>query len=110
MLDKEKYLKEWTDKKLKYSKSVEFIDKVINDKELLIKEFRKYNSKLDDDKRLSNIRTYINILENQKEREIAAISECSYLLKPVNYLNQMSQYKAFYEIKNTKFTLVFKIL
>ena len=105
MLDKEKYLKDWTDRKLKYSKSVEYIDKVLNDKELLIKEFRKYNSKLDDDKRLSNIRTYINILENQKEREIAAISECSYLLKPVNYLNQMSQYKAFYEIKNTKFTL-----
>ena len=91
MENKEKYLEDATNKKKKYTKVVEYIDKVLNDKNLIIKEFAKYNSKLEDKKKVRNVKTFCNMLENERVRYLEEISECSSVLKPSNYIKKMAE-------------------
>ena len=102
MENKEKYLEDATENKKKYTKVVEYIDKVINDKNLLMKEFAKYNNKLEEKKRVKNIKTFNNILENERQKYLDEISECSYVLKPTNFLKKMAELKSFEEIYKDK--------
>lgn len=102
MENKEKYLEDATENKKKYTKVVEYIDKVINDKNLLMKEFAKYNSKLEEKKRVKNIKTFSNMLENERQKYLDEISECSYVLKPTNFLKKMAELKSFEEIYKDK--------
>ena len=102
MENKEKYLEDATENKKKYTKVVEYIDKVINDKNLLMKEFAKYNNKLEEKKRVKNIKTFSNMLENERQKYLDEISECSYVLKPTNFLKKMAELKSFEEIYKDK--------
>ena len=102
MENKEKYLEDATEKKKKYTKVVEYIDKVVNDKDLLMKEFSKYNSKLEDKKKVKNIKTFSNMLENERQKYLDEINEASYVLKPTNFLKKVNELKSFEEIYKDK--------
>ena len=98
MENKEKYLEDSTNKKKKLTKIVEYIDKVLNDKDLIMKEFAKYNSKLEEKKRVGNIKTFCNMLENERVKYLEEINECSFVLKPTNFLKKVNELKSFEEI------------
>lgn len=102
MENKEKYLEDATNKKKKLTKVVEYIDKVLNDKNLIMKEFSKYNSKLEEKRRVKNIKTFCNMLENEREKYIEEINECSFVLKPTNFLKKVNELKSFEEIYKDK--------
>ena len=104
MENKEKYLEDATAKKKKLTKALEYIDKVLNDKNLIMKEFAKYNNKLEEKRRVKNIKTFCNMLENEREKYLEEINECSYVLKPTNYLKKIKELKAFEEIYKDKQT------
>lgn len=105
MENKEKYLEDATNKKKKYTKVVEYIDKVLNDKNLIIKEFSKYNSKLEEKKKVRNIKTFCNMLENERVRYLEEISECSSVLKPTNFIKKMGELSLSEQVLKDKISL-----
>ena len=103
MENREKYLSNAIEKRKKLTRTAEYIDQVLNSKELIIKELKKYNSKIEEKNRIQNVKTFCNMLENEKAKYIEEINELSFLLKPTNFLKRVSEYKAFEEIlKNEK--------
>ena len=103
MENREKYLSNAIEKRKKLTRTAEYIDQVLNSKELIIKELKKYNSKMEDKNKIQNVKTFCNMLENEKVKYLEEINELSFLLKPTNFLKKVSEYKAFEEIlKNEK--------
>lgn len=96
MQDKEKFLNDCQKAKQKLTKLVEKIDFALNDENILIKEFKKRNSKLDDDKKIATIKIFENMMKRERETYINEISQISYLLKPSNFIkrkNELEQYE-----------------
>ena len=85
MQDKEKYLKDLKIKKEKSIKAIEKIDKILEDDNLLIKEFNKRNSKLEDMKKILNLKSLKYILVKEKQIFENNIKEADYLEKNTNY-------------------------
>ena len=103
MENREKYLSNAIEKRKKLTRTAEYIDQVLNSKELIIKELKKYNSKMEDKNKIQNVKTFCNMLENEKVKYLEEINELSFLLKPTNFLKKVSEYKASEEIlKNEK--------
>ena len=58
---------------------------------------------MEDKNKIQNVKTFCNMLENEKVKYLEEINELSFLLKPTNFLKKVSEYKAFEEIlKNEK--------
>ncbi|MGN1298697.1 MAG: hypothetical protein ACI4UE_01780 [Candidatus Scatovivens sp.] len=83
---KEKYLEYVKSNKLKLTKAVEKIDIILNDENVLIKEFNKKNKTLDDNKKIKNIKHFKQILEKDRTQFVEKIKQMSNLLIPKNYL------------------------
>lgn len=98
--NKEKYLEEVRKNKLKLTKAVEKIDIILNDEKLLIKEFKRKNSTLDENKKIKNIKTFKSILEKDRQQFIEKIKQMSNLLIPKNYLEVKEKYEFYYKIVN----------
>lgn len=102
MQDREKYLEDSKRQKLKLTKLVEKIDLILNDENLLTKEFIKANKKLDDDKKIGSIKIYSNMLQKDREKLLEEINDISSILKPMNFLKRKQELDAFEKIlKNT---------
>ncbi len=102
--DKDKYLETMKTKKLKLTKVLEKIDITLSDENILAKEFKKKNSKLEDDKKMSSIKVFINALNRDREAALAELKDASDLLLPVNYLKykaKLERYEAIYKNKET---------
>ena len=66
--NKEKFFETMKTKKANITKTLEKYDLILEDENLLIKEFKKRNSKLDDDKKISSIRIFQNMLIREKDK------------------------------------------
>ena len=102
--NKEKFLETMRTKKIKYSNALQKIDSILNNSNLLEKEFKKRNSKLDEDKKISNIKIFENMLIREKEKILVEYKEASDLSLPVNYLKyraKLEDYNAIYKNKET---------
>lgn len=85
MENKSEYILKLTQEKIKISKRVEKIDKILNNQELLIKEYNKRNEKLPEDKRYFNIGSLAQELSKDKESSEKKINSLTEMSKPSNY-------------------------
>ncbi len=103
MQDKEKYLKDLKIKKEKSIKAIEKIDKILEDDNLLIKEFNKRNSKLEDMKKILNLKSLKYILVKEKQIFENNIKEADYLEKNSNFVKRRNELIQFLEIVSERY-------
>lgn len=102
MKDKDKFLESMRNKKMKLTKVLQKIDLSLSDEKVLEREFKKRNSKLDDDKKIGSIKIFLNMLTREREKVLAEFKEASDLSLPVNYLKHkahLEKYEAIYKNK-----------
>lgn len=102
--NREKFFENMKTKKMNLTKLLEKYDMILNDEKLLIKEFKKRNSKLDDDKKISSIRIFQNMIIREREKIFEEFKQVSSLCLPVNYLKhkaKLEDYNEIYKNKNT---------
>ena len=98
MQNKEKYLNDAKNTKLKLTKNVENIDLMLNDDKLLIKEFKKRNKKLEEGKKISTPLILKNILERERKKYLEHLSDISFLLKPENYVRRIKELQEYHNL------------
>lgn len=102
--DKEKFLESMRNKKAKYSIALQKIDSTLSNDKLLIREFKRRNSKLEDDKKIGSIKIFKHMLMREREKILAEYKEASDLSLPVNYLKykaKLEEYDLIYRNKET---------
>ena len=105
MNDTPKYIEEIKNKKQKFEKRIRKFDTVLEEPELLEKEFIKANSKLEEAKRIKSLKRYKQLIEKEREKIVKEIEEIDYILKPENFSKKKEFLKKSYEIYTSKQTL-----
>ena len=100
--NKDKFLESMRNKKVKYANSLQRLDSILNNQKLLEREFKRRNNKLEDDKKISNIKIFENMLIREREKIVVAYKEVSDLSLPVNYLKYKSKLEEYDEIYKNK--------
>ena len=103
--NKDKFLELMRNKKAKCFNALQKLDSILNDPKLLEREFKKRNNKLEDDKKIANIRIFENMLIREKEKILAGYKEASDLSLPVNYLKYKARLEDYDEIYKNKESL-----
>ena len=113
MSDKMAYFEKIKIKKLRYIKELEKITIVLNNKELMKKEYLKKNLKLSQEKKIESLGNYKKILEKRKETIINEIAKLSFCMNPINYMNKKRELekiiKLDLETKDNKDEIVIKL-
>lgn len=91
--NKEQYLEEMTENKKEAHKEIETIDRILNDKLLLEKEYKARNAKLKEYNKILNTEHLIEILNKQRRKLIREIEGYNHLLQPKEYLAALDKTK-----------------
>ena len=86
--NKTKYLADITEEKKKITKEIERIDKLLNNQELLRKEYDERNSKLQNKDKIFSVRQLSNKLEIERQEYVNEIKKCNNLLDPKGYVKR----------------------
>lgn len=86
--DKTKYLEAKTKEKKEYSKQIEKIDRILNNKELLQKEYETRNSKLANKEKIFSISHLAKRLEQEREDLLEQMKQCNRLIEPKGYVTR----------------------
>ena len=100
IVDKEKFLENMRNKKVKYYDILQQLDSILSNEKLLEDEYKKRNSKLEDDKKIGNIKIFENMLIREREKILSDYKEVSDLSLPVNYLKyraKLEKYNSIYQ-------------
>ena len=84
--NRELYLVEISKIKKKYEEKIKKIDKIVNDKNLLLDEYEKRNEKLPLEKKIFSIRVLKNILKEEREDLLKEIENCNNMMNPKLFL------------------------
>ena len=96
--NKEKYLTDLSSIKRKVNNEIKRIDKVLNDKEKLEKEFAKRNLKLSNENQIFSLSHLIKILEKERKRNLNMLQEINKKLEPKNYVEQKNKIEKDYDL------------
>lgn len=86
MEDKKEYLQKISTKKKLIGKEIRKIDEILNNNQLLRKEFIIENSKLEE--KIFSLSEYVEILQNRRQNMLFQLDEYSEVMKPMNYIKQ----------------------
>lgn len=86
--DNVKYLNEITNAKKEITKKIEKIDKILNNEELLKKEYEKRNLKLPNKEKIFSVRQLQNKMEVERQEYIDEIKKYNELLEPKSYVER----------------------
>ena len=86
--------------KLKYLKELEKITLLLNNRELMRKEYLSKNAKLTPEKRIATLGTYKKMLDARKEKVVNEISNLTASMNPINYMNKKRELEKFIEINS----------
>lgn len=86
--DREFYLVNLSKHKKQKEKEIKIIDKIINDKNLLIQEYERINQNLPLEKKIFSIRVLKNKLKDEREEIIKEIDKCNKLMNPKAFLEK----------------------
>ena len=86
--DKMKYFESIKKLKFRYLKELENITLLINNKDLMRKQYIAKNLKLNPENRIPTIGTYKKMLEAKKEKIVYEISNITACMNPINYMNK----------------------
>lgn len=84
--NKKTYLENITQKKKELTKQIEELDKIINNKELLQKEYEIRNEKLPNKEKIFSIKHLLNRLETERQEYVDQIKQCNHLIDPKGYV------------------------
>lgn len=98
MNNREEYLLDVKNKKHYYNKRLQEIDYMLNDDDLLIKEFETFNSKLEEDKRITNIKAFRNMIIRERKDDSQKIKLLSDLQNPILYLKRKENLEEIFEV------------
>lgn len=95
--DKEKYLIKISKNKKQKEKEIRELDKIINDKNLLVEEYEKRNKRLPLEKKIFSIRVLKNQLKKERENLIKEIEDCNNLMNPKYFLENKRKIEKMYK-------------
>ena len=89
--DKEKFIEDITKKKIKITKEIKKIDEIINDKELLQKEYVLRNENLSLENKIFSMRILAKIMVQEKEEKMKELEDLNKILKPQNFMKYQKE-------------------
>lgn len=98
MNNRELFLSKIKEKKKNNVHRIEMIDYELNDDDLMIKNFQEFNEKLDEDKRITSIKTYRNMIIRERKECITNVRELNDLQNPILYLKKKEYLEDIHEI------------
>ncbi|MCI9063387.1 MAG: hypothetical protein HFJ17_02125 [Clostridia bacterium] len=87
----EKYIIEISEKRKSLIKKIKRIDITINNKELLVKEYKRRNSLLKDKNKIFSPKVLVKRLKEERKLILKKIEEYTYLMNPKNIINHRSK-------------------
>lgn len=97
MKNKEEFIEDITNKKIKISEKIKDIDTIINDKELIQKEYKNRNEKLPLEKKIFSIRILSKIMEEEKEEYFSELEKLNKILNPQNFVEYKKELEEKYK-------------
>ena len=91
MKNKNEYIYKISSERKKIIAEIEKKDMILNNKELMMAEFEKRNSKLSDDRKILNISVLVDILQKEKNDCFRRMEQLNELVRPLNYANLNSE-------------------
>lgn len=91
MRDKNQYIFTISNERKKLISEIEYKDRILNDKELMFKEFERRNSMLTEDRKILNISMLVDIIQKEKDNSFKRMEQLNELVKPMNYANLKSE-------------------
>lgn len=88
---KKEFLNQITEEKKEYTKEIEKIDKILNNNELLKKEYYERNKKLPNKEKIFSISYLVEILDKERGDCLEKIEECNKLILPKEFVEQKSK-------------------
>ncbi len=86
--NREFYLVNISKRKKEKESEIKILDKIINDKNLLIKEYERRNENLPLEKKIFSIRVLKGKLKEEREQILQEINKCNKLMNPKEFLEQ----------------------
>lgn len=104
--NKEFYLANLVKKKKEKEKEVKILDKIMNDKKLLIQEYERRNQNLPLEKKVFSIRVLKNKLKEERDGILKEINQCNKWMNPKAFLEKRNEVekklKYFREVENSE--------
>lgn len=95
--DKEIFIDNITNKKMDISNTIKRIDTIINDKELLKKEYIKRNENLELENKIFSIRILSQIMEKERDKYFEELEELNKLINPQNFIKYKKEIEEKYK-------------
>ena len=89
--DKMSFINQITEEKKEYTKEIEKIDKILNNNELLKKEYYARNEKLPNKEKIFSVSYLVGILDKERIKLIEKIDECNKIILPKEFVEQKSK-------------------
>ena len=96
--DKKNFLEQITADKRQYSKEIERIDKILNNKDLLKEEYYNRNKKLPNKEKIFSVSYLVGILDKERMQLLEKINECNRIILPKEFVEEKNRLE-----KETKF-------
>ena len=80
-----------TEEKKEYTKQIEQIDRILNNNELLKKEYYERNKNLPNKEKIFSVSYLVDILEKERKKLLEGIEECNKIILPKEYVEQKSK-------------------
>ena len=103
--DKKEFLEQTTKSKIDINKQIMRIDEIINDKELLQKEYVARNEKLPLEKKIFSMRILAKIMEEEKKEKKEDLENLNKIMNPQNfvkYQKELEEKHKYLEVLNSK--------
>ena len=95
--NKELFIENITDRKLEISDKIKEIDTIMNNKDLLQKEYIKRNKKLPLEKKIFSMRILSQIMEKERDKYFKKIEKLNELINPQNFIKYKKEIEEKYK-------------
>lgn len=99
--NKKEFLDKITEEKKKYTKGIERIDKILNDNDLLKKEYYDRNKKLPNKEKIFSVSYLVGILEKERISLLESIDECNKIILPKEFIEEKQKLSKEVEFLNS---------
>ena len=89
--DKKEYINEIIKRKIEFNKKVRNLDLILNNDDLLLKEFNEANNEKSQYNKMFNIKHFQEKIQRDREKAIQKIEECNKNLEPKEYIENKNK-------------------
>ncbi len=95
--NRSEFVEEKTKEKIVITNKIKEIDTIINNKELLEKEYEKRNKQLPINKKIFSMKVLSRIMKDEKEQYFKALEEVNRILNPINFVQYKNELEEKYK-------------